>query len=115
MLLINLLRPHSRALIFTLICTISLVYTFVTTSAAGTTITVNSTADVANANDGLCTLREAITAANTNTASGGVAGECAAGSSDASDIIDLTGLSGSITLTAALPDISSDATLNGPG
>jgi len=112
---INLLRPHSRALIFTLICTIFLVYTFVTTSAAGTTITVNSTADVANTNDGLCTLREAITAANNNFASGGVAGECAAGSSDGSDTIDLTGLSGSITLTTALPDITSDAILNGPG
>jgi CSLREA domain-containing protein len=41
-------------------------------------IVVNSTADVA-ANDGQCTLREAITAANTNTASGAMAGECAAG------------------------------------
>src|SRR5713101_4914941 len=48
---------------------------------AGNTITVNSTADVVNSSDGLCTLREAITAANTNTASGVTAGECAAGGS----------------------------------
>jgi CSLREA domain-containing protein len=48
--------------------------------AYGNTITVNSVADVA-ANDGQCTLREAIIAANTNTASGGMAGECAAGAS----------------------------------
>lgn len=43
------------------------------------TITVNTSADVGPANDGLCTFREAIIAANTNTASGGLAGECAAG------------------------------------
>ncbi|MEP7132101.1 MAG: CSLREA domain-containing protein [Acidobacteriota bacterium] len=48
-------------------------------SAGAATITVNSTSD-ATANDGVCTLREAITAANTNTASGAAAGECAAGS-----------------------------------
>src|SRR5215471_16669020 len=50
-------------------------------SPAAATIIVNSTADVANATDGLCTLREAIAAANNNVASGAVAGECAAGSS----------------------------------
>src|SRR5438552_10147968 len=44
-----------------------------------TTIVVNSLLDVANANDGICTLREAIMAANNNIASGTVAGECAAG------------------------------------
>lgn len=121
----NILRFHSRAVLIILICTISLVYVLlssnrslfglVTTSAAGSTITVNNTADVANNADGLCTLREAITAANTNTASGAVAGECVAGSSDGSDTIDLTGLSGSISLATALSDISSDATLTGPG
>src|SRR5689334_9821322 len=42
----------------------------------GGSITVNSTADTV-ANDGQCTLREAITAANTDTASGAAAGECA--------------------------------------
>jgi CSLREA domain-containing protein len=47
--------------------------------ASAATITVNSTADTA-ANTGTCTLREAIVAANTDTASGGAAGECAAGS-----------------------------------
>lgn len=47
--------------------------------ARAATINVNSTADVV-ANDGQCTLREAITAANTDTASGGMAGECQAGS-----------------------------------
>src|SRR5262245_34912092 len=47
--------------------------------AAAATITVNSTSDAAVNNDGLCTLREAITAANLNTASGAVAGECVKG------------------------------------
>jgi CSLREA domain-containing protein len=42
------------------------------------TITVNSTGDLA-ADDGTCTLREAIVAANTNVASGATPGECAAG------------------------------------
>ncbi|MEO8431422.1 MAG: CSLREA domain-containing protein [Acidobacteriota bacterium] len=46
--------------------------------ARAATITVNSTLDAA-ANDGQCTLREAIIAGNTNAASGGAAGECAAG------------------------------------
>ena len=41
-------------------------------------ITVNSLGDT-TANDGACTLREAITAANSNTTSGAMAGECAAG------------------------------------
>jgi CSLREA domain-containing protein len=48
------------------------------TSAFAATITVNSTADVI-ANDGQCTLREAIIAANTNLPSGAAPGECAAG------------------------------------
>jgi CSLREA domain-containing protein len=49
---------------------------FVTTPAA--TITVNDVGD-GTGNDGKCTLREAIMAANGNTPSGGGAGECAAG------------------------------------
>jgi len=112
-------RTRIRILLFTLICAVSLALVFVLTkqsvSAAGNTITVNSTSDAASNADGLCTLREAVIAANTNTASGAVAGECAAGSIDGSDTIDLTGLTGSITITSALPFISSDATLNGPG
>ncbi len=47
--------------------------------ARATTITVNSETDVTG-DDGLCTLREAIAAANDNVASGATAGECPAGS-----------------------------------
>ena len=75
-------------------------------------IVVNSTADTV-ANDGQCTLREAIVAANTNTALGDAAGECAAGAGE--DTIDLTGIGGTITLTGALPPFESDIVLNGPG
>src|SRR6266404_188552 len=79
----------------------------------GNTITVNSTSDAAISNDGLCTLREAITAANTNTASGVTAGECAAGGSG-SDTITFT-IAGTINLASALPDITSNISINGPG
>ena len=51
----------------------------VSPAAAAGILEVNSDADT-NANDGFCTLREAITAANTDTTSGAAAGECAAGS-----------------------------------
>src|ERR1041385_3657256 len=72
----------------------------------GNVIIVNSLADVA-AKDGVCTLREAITAANTNTASGAAAGECAAGSVTRRDSIEIE-VSGTITLGSALPSITSD-------
>jgi hypothetical protein len=45
----------------------------------GATIVVNSALDVTNANDGLCTLREATNAIWFHAASGPVAGECPAG------------------------------------
>jgi CSLREA domain-containing protein len=73
-------------------------------------ILVNSTSDAA-ANDGLCTLREAITSANTNSASGAALGECAAGFG--ADTISFT-VPGTINLTGALPDLSSNLTINGP-
>ncbi len=88
--------------------------------AYAATINVNSTADVI-ADDGACTLREAITAANTDTASGATPGECAAGSG--ADTIDLP--SGTYTLSIAGVgedanatgdlDITDDLTINGAG
>lgn len=78
------------------------------------TIVVNSTADVA-ANDGACTLREAIISANTDTASGGMVGECAAGSG--ADVISFAGLAAglqTITLGATvLPAIVTQMTIDG--
>jgi pentapeptide MXKDX repeat protein len=55
--------------------------------AAGDDIVVNSTADIKKGNDGLCTLREAVIAANTDKPSGGKKGECIAG--NGADIIIL--------------------------
>ena len=61
------------------------------------TITVNTTTDVVNSTDGLCSLREAITAANTDTVSGATGGECTAGGG--ADTITVP--AGTYTLTVA--------------
>jgi hypothetical protein len=79
-------------------------------SASGATITVETTADT-SATD--CTLRNAITAANTNALSGG----CVKG--DALPTVDTIAFDPSvtpqITLNTALPVITSDLTIQGPG
>jgi CSLREA domain-containing protein len=76
-------------------------------------IVVNSNAD-AVANDGACTLREAITAANTNAASGATAGECIAGDVAGTDAISFAA-NYEITLTSQLPAITSAMTITGNG
>ena len=80
------------------------------------TITVNSTADTV-ANDGVCTLREAIIAANTNTPSGAMAGECAAGQPAPTVDTIAFAIPGAgvhvITLTSSLPDIVDPVIING--
>jgi CSLREA domain-containing protein len=70
----------------------------------GTTITVNTTADGTGAPE--CTLRDAITAANTDT----VAGGCNAG--HGADAIDFS-VSGQISLGSTLPAVASDLTIDG--
>ncbi len=72
---------------FAVVLCLSLVFTLVLilgglvgTGQASTTIVVNTTEDAKKGNDGLCTLREAIVAANSDKPSGGRQGECAAGS-----------------------------------
>src|SRR5512140_1599788 len=83
-------------------------------TARAATITVNSTADVA-ANDGACTLREAILAANTNTASGAAAGECAAGAAGLDTIVFALPGAGVQTITTLLrlPAITEPVFING--
>ena len=76
-------------------------------SAEAATIPVTTTADVAA---GQCTLRDAIAASNQNTATGA----CPAGAGSI-DTIDLSGLSGTITLGSALPPIDGLVTVRGPG
>ena len=74
------------------------------------TITVSSLAD-ATANDGVCTLREAIIAANTNTASGAAAGECAAGTAGLNVIA--FSVAGTLQPASAMPDIITPIHING--
>lgn len=77
------------------------------------TITVNSVADTA-ANDGVCTLREAITAANTDTASGALAGECLAGSGADDIVFAIPGVGVKLIAPAtALPIITTPVHING--
>jgi CSLREA domain-containing protein len=81
---------------------------FVGSAALATTITVNSLADPGQA--GVCALRDAITAANTKTATNG----CAAGSRR--DTINfLPRITGTIVLVSTLPEVAdSQLTINGP-
>ena len=81
------------------------------TPVLAASITVNSLADTA-ADDGSCTLREAITAANTDAASGASPGECVAGSG--ADDIGF-GVPGTITLGSSLPTISTNLAIDGAG
>jgi hypothetical protein len=80
--------------------------------ASGVTINVTNTDDVI-ADDGLCTLREAIIAANTNLPSGGMSGECHAGKPDANDIITLAnGATYSLTIDSTGEDNAANGDLD---
>ncbi len=86
-------------------------------AAHAATITVDSTAD-SSADDGSCTLREAIENANNDSQNGRTsAGECAAGSgSDSIDFAPATFASAqTITLAGGEMAISSPLTITGPG
>lgn len=62
--------------------------------------------------DSGCTLADAINSANNNRNDNSEFGDCEVGGSDAADTIKL---SADVTLTAALPDISSEITIEGGG
>ncbi len=105
------LQLSSAALACAVACTAILL---APASARASTITVNSTSDAA-ANDGACTLREAIIAANTNAASGAAAGECAAGAAGLDTIefnIPGPGVQ-TIAPASALPAITEAVFING--
>lgn len=81
-------------------------------SVLAETITVSTTSDLI-ANDGQCTLREAIIAANTNTASGGATGECVAGEDANTDTIILSSASTySLTIVGTGEDASATGDLD---
>ena len=84
-----------------------LVLAYASSPAQAATLRVNSLLDT-TANDGQCTLRGAIF--NANDQSGST--DCAAGSG--SDVIDI-GVTGTVNLTGALPNLSSDMSIDGPG
>jgi CSLREA domain-containing protein len=77
-------------------------------TAHAATIVVDTTDDEDNSDDD-CSLREAIYAANNDAARDA----CIAGSGD--DVIDLTGVAGTITLGGTELAISSNLTIAGPG
>ncbi len=78
-------------------------------STAAATITINNLSDTI-ANDGGCTLREAIVNANADNQSGST--DCAAGAG--ADTINISA-AGTINLLTVLPDLTSDMTINGLG
>ncbi|MCX6805143.1 MAG: right-handed parallel beta-helix repeat-containing protein [Patescibacteria group bacterium] len=83
------------------------------TALAASTIVVNSTADV-QLDDGECTLREAIVASNTDTASGALAGECIAGSGDDTINFNIPGAGvRTIVPLSALPPVEAKVDING--
>lgn len=79
-------------------------------------IVVNSNADTV-ADDGECTLREAITSANQNASSGSLPSECAAGSPPPADdaITFAANVTGAIALTARLATVMEPLAIDGPG
>ncbi|MGH2955620.1 MAG: hypothetical protein ACRDL6_01305 [Solirubrobacterales bacterium] len=85
-------------------------------SAGAATITVNTDTDPAPADEGLCTLREAIAAAATDNESGMTAGECITGSGP--DTIDFNIAPGGggahmIQPVSALPTVTDSTTIDG--
>src|SRR5215211_1125086 len=101
----------SKALAFGLVATLTiLIMLLVAKPAQAATITVNTNADDSIANNN-CTLREAITAANTNAA----VDQCAAAESLVTDTIRFgisTGVQ-TISPSSALPTISNPLTIDG--
>jgi CSLREA domain-containing protein len=83
-------------------------------AAAANTITVNSSSDTIS-DDSTCTLREAILSANTNTPSGEMPGECAAGFPGHDTILfDIPGAGvHTIQPTSAFPVITEPLTIDG--
>jgi hypothetical protein len=79
------------------------------------TIVVSSTADGTNATDGFCTLHEAALAVNTDTPSGVLPGECAAGDAGV-DLVTFALPAGSTVVSNALPFVFEQSVeILGPG
>ncbi|MDX6727620.1 MAG: fibronectin-binding autotransporter adhesin, partial [Baekduia sp.] len=85
-------------------------------SACAATINVDVRNDVVSSTDGHCSLREAVTAANTDTASGTTAGECPRGDAGG-DVVVLAAGDPYVLTTAngGALRITSSLTISGPG
>jgi CSLREA domain-containing protein len=108
-LLAHLRRSARLALLGILIITMTLP---LATPAFAANLTVNSIADTASAADGQCTLREAISNANTDSDTTG--GDCLAGGG--TDTISFAIPGGglhTISLASGLPTITAPLTING--
>ena len=88
-----------------------------TANLSAATITVNSSEILAPADDGFCTLDEAVEAANSNTASGILPGECAAGEAGpVQDVIDFEpALFPTTFFTVGTLDLNESVSIQGPG
>ena len=106
-------RPSARRLVG---ASLAIALLVAAPGALASTITVNSTADTV-ADDGACTLREAIVAANTNAASGVTVGECDAGQAAPTADTIAFAIAGSgvrtIGPTSALPAITEAVVIDG--
>jgi len=110
------MKFRTRSAVFNILTPFALVLTLLggaltATPAYAASITVTSTADTV-ANDGVCTLREAITSANSDAVSGAAAGECTAGSG--ADSISFA-VNYTITTGSQLPVVTTPITVNGNG
>lgn len=106
---------------FVMLAALSFGVLFFSSSVSAANLTVNSTADT-TANDGVCTLREAITSANSDTASGATGGECIAGNGNDTINFNITGTADftnggqdgyTIKPQSALPNITETVTIDG--
>ena len=114
------MKRHLIAILFALCLPVSLAlwqsnqFAAAKMMAPMATITVNTVADGAPANNGQCTLREAMLNANGANQSGST--DCTAGTAAGNTIVfNLPTGSDTIILTAALPDITRSLTITGPG
>ncbi|MCB0167906.1 MAG: CSLREA domain-containing protein [Anaerolineae bacterium] len=103
------LSRRPKQLLVSTITGTTLMLSAVAPALAGT-ITVTTTGDAINGGDG-CSLREAIYAANNNSAYS----DCVISGTPGDDTVDLTSISGSIVLGSDLPDITESLQINGPG
>ncbi len=87
---------------------------YTTTAARTTNIVVDSDLDIIDNTDGVCTLREAVTAANEDIASSTLAGECPAGTEEDIIVFDLPAET-TITLGGFPLTISKTVTIIGGG